>query len=202
MRNIRSRNSSYSSPVSVVLAFLNQFNNDMSTIFRSLVLVLFWVFALGQVVTKNVKIVEGIDKLSSLDDGGLESVEADAVSGPESLYFLNGLCFMKSIDRFEYNVCPFQNVTQRIVTGNYPTILGVWGNWIHESNSVGNDNLKPYVSMNFINGKSCGESKVDTKLLFQCEHDGDFDIIGVDDSTFCSYTIKLGVPIACSLFEM
>lgn len=147
---------------------------------------------------KNIKIVEGIDKISSKEDS-LESVVADPISGPESLHFLNGVCFKKLVDRFEYNVCPFQNITQRRITGNYPTILGVWGSWLHENQQT--SQILDYKTMNYVEGKSCGDSKVDTKLVLDCEHKGDFEITSVDDSTFCTYVIRVGLPLACSLFK-
>jgi hypothetical protein len=149
---------------------------------------------------KNIKIVEGIDKISAKEDS-LDSVVPDPISGPESLHFLNGVCFNKLVDRFEYNVCPFQNITQRRITGNYPTILGVWGSWQDASGIQQANQIVDFKTMNYVEGKSCGESKVDTKLILECEHNGEFEIISVDDSTFCTYVVKLGLPMACSLFK-
>lgn len=171
---------------------------SQNSILLSLWLSILLCMVSGQIATTNVKIVDGIDKLSSSEDNNLDAVIPEALSGPESLYFLNGLCFMKSIERFEYNVCPFQNVTQRRITGNYPTILGVWGNWVEPRG--GTNQIKTYKTMNYIDGKSCGDGTVDTKLELECGHDGPFDVLGVDDSAFCSYSIRLGVPLACSLF--
>eukprot|EP00428_Durinskia_dybowskii_P061162 CAMPEP_0170383032 /NCGR_PEP_ID=MMETSP0117_2-20130122/15262_1 /TAXON_ID=400756 /ORGANISM="Durinskia baltica, Strain CSIRO CS-38" /LENGTH=158 /DNA_ID=CAMNT_0010638715 /DNA_START=164 /DNA_END=640 /DNA_ORIENTATION=- len=77
------------------------------------------------------------------------------MTGPPALAFLKGSCFMGSFDRYEYSLCPFQNVTQRRTTAVKPQLLGVWGNWrttnslVHKSkkgqnkrskaNSKGND---------------------------------------------------------------
>ncbi len=166
----------------------------------SLLIIASLVAVCGQLSTKNIKIVDGVDKLSGKDENELETQEPEPINGPESLYFLNGLCFAKSIDRFEYNVCPFQNITQRRITGQYATILGVWGSW-EESKNTDRNGVREYKRQKYVEGKSCGESKVDTTLILECGHKGDFEILAADDNTFCTYEIKLGLPVACSLFQ-
>lgn len=145
---------------------------------------------------KNVRIVEGVDKMSIKDEPYPDAIIPDPLSGPESLYFLNGLCFVKSIDRFEYSVCPFQNITQRRITGQYGNTLGTWGSWIIDDTS----GPKDFRVMKYNDGKSCGESKVDTTLILECGNE-DFDVLSANDSVFCKYIIKLGIPIACSLLR-
>ena len=71
--------------------------------------------------TRSIKIVDGVDTIAST----MESITSaaiteeddiafpDPVYGPEELYFLNGRCFDATVDRFDYSICPFQNITQR-----------------------------------------------------------------------------------------
>ncbi len=172
----------------------------MFSLLYLLVLVSLMAAVQAQLSTKNIRIVEGVDKMSAKEDDGLDDVQPDVFYGPESLSFMNGLCFSKSIDRFEYNVCPFQNVTQRRITGQYATILGVWGKWDEKKLSQ-DSHMKEYTVQKYLEGKSCGENKVDTTLIFECGHDGDFEILSADDNVFCTYILKLGVPMACSLFR-
>ena len=46
--------------------------------------------------------------------------------GPSSLRFLDGACFKKVASRFEYNVCPFQNITNRRVSSQRSSLIGKW----------------------------------------------------------------------------
>ena len=101
---------------------------------------------------QEVRIVEGIAKLedttSSLSDPyqtpepiygacGIARVHAVRLccfsgcgvllvgnAGPESLFFLDGLCFQSAFEKYEYSVCPFQNVTQRRLTNARSVLLG------------------------------------------------------------------------------
>lgn len=72
-----------------------------------------------------VKVVDGIDKKGERgSSSGLSYSEPEQISGPEALFSLNGHCFLASVDRYEYSVCPFQNITQRRVIGPSATLLG------------------------------------------------------------------------------
>ena len=75
------------------------------------------------------KIVEGVDRKSDKDDTTIPYVVPSAFSGPDSLSFLSGSCFTSSFDRYEYTLCPFQNVTQRRTTAMKPVLIGLWGEW-------------------------------------------------------------------------
>ena len=80
-----------------------------------------------------VKIVDGIDKWSGKDGVTTPNYEyhiPDLLYGPENLFFLNGRCFQRSFNNFEYSVCPFQNVTQKRHIGQSSHLLGIWGNKI------------------------------------------------------------------------
>lgn len=84
---------------------------------------------LGAAIAVNVRIIEGIDKKSDKDDNKIDYVEPDRISGPSSLYFMQGSCFTGSFDRYEYSICPFQNITQRRTTALKPQLIGLWGDW-------------------------------------------------------------------------
>ncbi len=140
---------------------------------------------------KIVKIVEGIDKFSAEKEEKVEFIEPEDLYGPESLFFLNKKCFAKSFDRFDYLICPFQNISQTRVSGHVSTMLGTWGYW--------GDRATTYSEMNYINGKSCGDTKMTTKVLLKCDHVGDFEILALHDQTYCTYIFELGLPISCDL---
>lgn len=72
-----------------------------------------------------IKVVDGIDKKGERGlINGLTYSEPDLLYGPESLFLLNGYCFLGSVDRYEYSICPFQNITQRRLIGPSATLLG------------------------------------------------------------------------------
>lgn len=83
----------------------------------------------GAAIAGNVRIIEGIDKKSDKDDSKMDYVEPDKISGPPALYFMQGSCFAASFDRYEYSICPFQNITQRRTTALKPQLIGLWGDW-------------------------------------------------------------------------
>ena len=92
---------------------------------------LFFVFAqiLYVASSVNIRILEGVDRMSTVDDTSIPYVVPAPRSGPESLSFLSGACFTNSFDRYEYTVCPFQNVTQRRNSAVKPVLVGLWGHW-------------------------------------------------------------------------
>ena len=58
---------------------------------------------------------------------------ASDFSGPSHLSYLLGKCFTHSSDKYEYKVCPFDNITQheRVVSsGAYSGVIGVWKEWV------------------------------------------------------------------------
>jgi hypothetical protein len=142
------------------------------------------------------KIVEGIDKLwdsqvMSSSSGTVDvnehlllpPVPSANFYGPESLLSLSQRCFLENFDRYEYQICPFHNITQKRVMGSHVTLLGVWGFWNTSkvnitlpSADVSNENenhipqveeRKIYNSMEYIEGirgkKTVVEIKVTTK---------------------------------------
>jgi hypothetical protein len=97
-----------------------------------------------------IKLVDGVDKKGERGpNNGLVFHEPSLLSGPESLFFLNGLCFLATQDRYEYSVCPFQNITQRWVT---------------------NETHHAYDTMSYLNGQTCGRKGRSAQLGLSCGH--------------------------------
>jgi hypothetical protein len=112
-----------------------------------------------------IKLVDGVDKKGERGpNNGLVFHEPSLLSGPESLFFLNGLCFLATQDRYEYSVCPFQNITQRRIIGSSATLLGVWGEW------VTNETHHAYDTMSYLNGQTCGRKGRSAQLGLSCGH--------------------------------
>lgn len=112
-----------------------------------------------------IKIVDGVDKKGERgSNNGLQYHEPDLIYGPEGLFFLNGVCFTGTADRYEYSVCPFQNITQRRLIGSSATLLGVWGQW----NT--NETHQSYDSMLYSNGQTCGRKGRSVQLGLLCGH--------------------------------
>jgi hypothetical protein len=178
---------------------------------------------------REVRIVEGIDKLSDKDQSNYNMEDnpiPDRISGPESLYFLRGFCFSKSVERFEYSFCPFNNVTQRRIIGQRSTIIGVWGKWITidvnvneelldskslhpETSSLRSNNASRALSgrrrfseMVYSDGQGCGESGFfSATARMNCGSGGrQFFISKIEEVTACSFRIEMEIPLPCSLF--
>lgn len=168
-----------------------------------------------------VKIVEGIDKWSTdpvvttpHTDSAFTTPapSVDPFSGTINLSFLQGSCFSSTQDRFEYTLCPFQNVTSKRIMGQKTNLLGVWGNW-----QASNDDRPS--TMTYVDGQPCtdenvmgGENKeitpgqlTVTSVEIVCNHTKPIEsvsILSVEEKSICSYHVRLGVPIACSLLSV
>ena len=63
---------------------------------------------------------------------------ASNFTGPTQLLYLVGQCFSYSSDKYEYRVCPFDNITQHEKvwhSGAYNGVIGVWKEWVLKNNS-------------------------------------------------------------------
>jgi hypothetical protein len=166
----------------------------------------------------NIKITEGVDR--SHNSGYLNQlprVQADIFSGPWELYFLSRYCFKESFDRWEFEICPFQNVTQARINGVQTNLLGVWGHWntpaVMDTTSY-TASAPLYAEMVYVNGKECaneiaGEIKEDssrravTHVSIRCgAEQGPVKLIAAEEHSNCVFNLTLGVPISCHLLEM
>jgi hypothetical protein len=186
--------------------------------------------------TTSIKIVDGIEKLYdntasvSTPSHGLNhnsDIEyyppKNSFNGPENLVFLSKRCFLDSFDRWEYQICPFHNITQRRVMshGGPATLLGVWGYWntyegkvnITRAFSDGEqiiEERKAFTSMEYIDGPVCpgfeekGEPLTSTTLILRCglQYDS-WKILtseNVKNDKICQYKIELATPLPCAVF--
>lgn len=167
---------------------------------------------------RNAKLVEGVDfKVNDVvySEGEMEDSETtdpDPLYGPESLYFMNGYCFAKTVGRFDYSICPFQNITQRRSIGQRGhTLIGVWGKWLTSLNTTNHVNgeyihTRHYNAMRFVDGKSCGDGRQQHSAVMKikCDYEkDDFEVLEVEENILnsCNFEIILGVPLPCSLFQ-
>ena len=64
--------------------------------------------------------------------------KASAFSGPSVLSYLVGKCFPYSTEKYEYRVCPFDNITQHEKVWHssaYNGVIGIWKQWTLNNNS-------------------------------------------------------------------
>jgi hypothetical protein len=181
------------------------------------------------------KIVGGIDKLSdsqvmSSSSGNIDvnehlllpPVPSANFYGPESLLSLSQNCFLENFDRYEYQICPFHNITQKRVMGSHVTLLGVWGFWNAAKVNItlptadvsteneNEDHISQveermiYNSMEYVEGVACDTAKggpqTSTTLHLTCGPTyKKFEILEVQNDKYCEYSIKLAVPFPCAL---
>ncbi|XP_064102654.1 N-acetylglucosamine-1-phosphotransferase subunit gamma-like [Macrobrachium nipponense] len=85
-------------------------------------------------------------------------------SGPDHLKSLLGRCFKHRDPKYEYILCPYQNITQEDIQAYYEPyrgVLGVWLDWIIEDNK--------FVAWNMIEGSPCGTNRHrSTKVVLHC----------------------------------
>lgn len=160
------------------------------------------------------KIAEGVDKNTEYSNVDNEYIQPHNPSGPISLFYLNGVCFSKTIDRYEYKVCPFQNVTQMRQGSSRPTLIGVWGYWAtgipgisrtssSSSTPIHDINMSFSHVMKYSDGQTCGSKEKSATINIICDYiSDDFEIINVIEEgqqPQCEYNIDFGIPLPCSL---
>jgi hypothetical protein len=114
-------------------------------------------------------------------------------SGPEQYASLVGSCFGTNVKGYFYQLCPFQNVTQKEVASHrhrFWGLLGIWGRWRTVDGTV--------VSMTYNDGTPCpGGAKRAIDVELKCSTDGTTTISGVDEPKTCEYVMSLSCPQAC-----
>ncbi|RWS17185.1 N-acetylglucosamine-1-phosphotransferase subunit gamma-like protein [Dinothrombium tinctorium] len=113
-------------------------------------------------------------------------------TGPNELNYLRGKCFHYSTQKYLFEFCPFDNVTQRETTvtwrASFSAIIGLWsGNWIIVNNT--------FTAMIYTDGDNCGEKGRSVIAQIACgENDA---VVDVKESVRCEYEINFETPIAC-----
>jgi hypothetical protein len=170
-----------------------------SLLITSLLLLQHFVFMRSDT---SIRIVDGVDKYA--DSNKLPYIEPVSYHGPDSLAILNGLCFTKAFDRYEYQLCPFQNITSRRLTSlnQRPVLLGVWGHWmVLESLAQPADgvSIALYDRMKYIDGQICGITSKSVTLRLLCETGHDIEISKVEELGSCDFYMELALPFPCSI---
>ncbi|CAL4121118.1 unnamed protein product, partial [Meganyctiphanes norvegica] len=112
-------------------------------------------------------------------------------SGPDHLKVLVGKCFKHKDNKYEYELCPFNNITQESTESyytNFKGVLGVWGQW-HISNNT-------FIAMEMVEGKSCGQDRYrSTKVFFKCSNTT--SLTEIAEPKKCHYNATLATPLVC-----
>ncbi|XP_067933835.1 N-acetylglucosamine-1-phosphotransferase subunit gamma-like [Watersipora subatra] len=118
-------------------------------------------------------------------------VTPSSFSGPEHLRRLTGRCFTKTLEKYEYEFCPFVNITQKEVGTNtwnpYQGILGVWQEWKIKDNK--------FESMMMLMGDQCGVAPRQTEVKLQCGKAN--EIVSVTEPSHCEYLLVFSTPLTC-----
>jgi len=102
---------------------------------------------------------------------------------------------------FEFELCPFLNITQRKVISHeeygQKTVLGMWNKWEIDRKTREVDSSPPNV-MGFANGDECWEGPSRTvRVIVECGTTS--ALIGVKENGKCLYEMVLMTPAACSI---
>lgn len=112
-------------------------------------------------------------------------------SGPQHFQSLQGRCFKHRDLKYEYILCPFQNITQEDIQAYYEPykgVLGVWLDWIIEDNQ--------FVAWNMVEGSSCGTDRFrSTKVVLHCGASP--ELKSVIEPEKCRYLAEFETPEVC-----
>ncbi|KAI9531425.1 hypothetical protein NQZ68_040898 [Dissostichus eleginoides] len=109
--------------------------------------------------------------------------------GPDwEFLFLNSQCYQLNVYEYTYNLCPFNQVTQKSTAGTEVS-LGRWGMWAGTPKN-------PYSQMVYENGEPCwqGGSR-STTVTLTCGTET--ALCGVKEPSKCQYIIDFQTPVAC-----
>ena len=99
---------------------------------------------------------------------------------------LDGKCFAENIGRYEYQICPFRNVTQldKQTTWNpFYGLLGIWGKWKANDSADSQFQVQQYND-----GTRCGNNiKRKVRVNFECNER--YGISKVEEPRTCDYTM-------------
>lgn len=171
----------------------------------------------------NSRIVEGIDKWST-DSVVITSSPQNSharipepFSGTINLSFLEGSCHSILEDRWEYTVCPYQNVTSKRIMAQKTNLLGVWGHWTSKQSEESTS--RKYPIMEYTDGQGCNgedsfltgekslrdDKETHASVTLICSSDDrkidHIHVLSVSESD-CHYQFELGLPISCGLLSM
>lgn len=112
-------------------------------------------------------------------------------SGPDHLKSLFGRCFKHRDPKYEYILCPYQNITQEDIQAYYEPyrgVLGVWLDWIIEDNK--------FVAWNMVEGSPCGTNRHrSTKVVLHCGASS--ELKSVTEPQKCRYLAEFETPEVC-----
>ena len=110
------------------------------------------------------------------------------------------------MENFEYQLCPFHNVTQRRLMAQSWQLLGVWNKWKHQGGGESKGG-----AMMFTSDNSCAGEERSVQVNIHClspsayppasSPDNGFFIIAVDESEACRHVIEFKTPLPCVLFK-
>lgn len=99
------------------------------------------------------------------------SRDADPVSGPDILRWMDGQCFTWEDSTYEFKLCPFRNATQRELSGGWNSfhgILGVWGYWSLD-NVTSDGSTRAFSHMMLTDGTECGDVHRSLEVKLSCD---------------------------------
>ncbi|KAI6648464.1 N-acetylglucosamine-1-phosphate transferase, gamma subunit L homeolog precursor [Oopsacas minuta] len=120
-------------------------------------------------------------------------VEPLPAMGPSHLLQLRGHCFNLKSGDYNYELCPFYNISQREVTNrwnSYHGLLGVWSGWIFQNQS-------DYVrGMRYSFGDKCGTDYKNATVIFECSETNN-SLYKVDESDKCEFNVIFLTQLVC-----
>ena len=152
----------------------------------------------------NIKIVEGLPKKKNTYTHSSTPVKPTPSRAPHPLppltplgyLSLDGKCFAENIGRYEYQICPFRNVTQldKQTTWNpFYGLLGIWNKWENDGSADSHFRVQEYTD-----GTSCGNN-INRKVRVNFECNERYGISKVEEPRTCDYTMIFALPEACNI---
>eukprot|EP00800_Vazella_pourtalesii_P016639 TRINITY_DN4846_c0_g2_i1.p1 TRINITY_DN4846_c0_g2~~TRINITY_DN4846_c0_g2_i1.p1 ORF type:complete len:364 (-),score=65.05 TRINITY_DN4846_c0_g2_i1:21-1040(-) len=113
--------------------------------------------------------------------------------GPSHFLQMKGHCFGLRTEGYNYEFCPFYNVSQRELSNrwnSYHGLLGVWSGWIYHNQS---DYLR---GMRYTFGDRCGSSYKNTTVIFECSETNN-SLYAATEGDKCEFSLIFFTQLVC-----
>ena len=154
----------------------------------------------------DIRIVEGLPKSSVNQRGSRDPVRPTPKRNPytlgdtpQRLATLKGRCFSVSQGTYNYEFCPFKNITQRDTRSTWNPFWGILGIW--ETFAASEDGgEQEYVHGLYTDGTECGTRSRRATITFKCSTKHALGTI--EEPATCTYVGVFECPEACDDFNL
>lgn len=127
----------------------------------------------------------------------LENVTGGDYGDDYEFFAMRGKCFSKTVNQYDYEMCPYKEAQQKEGGHSYGTKLGKWSG-LERVNGSADGRIAPSYKFLFTDGQQCWNGPKRSLTVFVVCGVED-EVTEVDEPNMCEYTMQFRTPAACTL---